>query len=345
VKTIETDFDLNLLRVLATLERTRSVTRAADALEMSQSGFSTALARLRQRFGDALFVRTQAGMEPTPRARRMIETAQAVLHQVQDGILEQPVFDPATARTEFKLAMADVAEIVFMPRLLRHLAEHAPHARVTCGPLPSEVLPPAMESGEVDLALGYFPDLSAQAFFHQRLYTHTYACMMRRGHPLLKTPLTEKSYADAGHAVVSSPARSNTLFEQFLQRRGIERRIVLSTPHHLSLPAIVEETDLLATVPLATGARFVKLGTVELVRLPFKPPSFAVQQHWHRLYHHDPRSTWLRSCVAALFNDGTDEWVEVEAQLYGREMRQRPSGTRSRLGAEPRKSPRRSGTR
>jgi len=331
VKTIETDFDLNLLRVLATLERTRSVTRAAEALDMSQSGFSTALARLRHRFGDALFVRTAGGMEPTPRARRMIETAKQVLHQVQDGILEQPVFEPATARSEFKLTMADVAEIVFMPRLLRHFEEHAPHVRVTCAPLPPEILPAAMESGAVDLALGYFPDLGAQAFFHQRLYTHTYACMMRRGHPLLGARLTEKSYAEAGHAVVSSPARSNMLFEQFLQRRGIERRIVMSTPHHLSLPAIVEETDLLATVPLATGARFAKLGTVELVRLPFKPPSFAVQQNWHRLYHHDPRSQWLRACVAQLFNDATDEWAETEAELYGRELRQRPSARKSRV--------------
>lgn len=323
------------------LERSRSVTRAADALGMSQSGFSTALARLRKRFGDALFVRTPAGMEPTPRARQMIQTAQNVLLQVQDGVLEPPVFDPATARGEFNLAMADVAEIVILPRLLRHLQQHAPHTRVSCGPRTPEVLPGAMEAGDVDLAIGYFPDLGTQAFFQQRLYTHTYACMMRRGHPLAGGRLTEKAYAAAGHAVVSSPARSNTLFEQFLLRRGVERRIVLSTPHHLSLPAIIEATDLLATVPLATGARFAELGMIDLVRLPFKPPTFAVQQHWHRLVQHEPRSTWLRACVAGLFNDATDEWVEVEAALYGKEMRQRPPAGRGKAaGARPRPSAR-----
>ena len=322
MKTIETTFDLNLLRVLAALDRTRSVSRAAETLDMSQSGFSTALARLRTRFGDALFVRTPTGMEPTPRARQMIETARNVLGQVQDGIMAPPVFDPATARTEFRLAMADVAEIVFMPRLLHHLQQHAPYARVSCGPLATEALVGALESGAIDLALGYFPDLGAQVFFHQRLYTHTYACMMRRGHPLSVTRLTEKSYAAAGHAVVSSPARSNTLFEQFLQSRGVERRVVLSTPHHLSLPAIVSRSDLIATVPLAAAALFVELGTIELVRLPFEPPSFAVQQHWHRLYHHEPRNAWLRGQVASLFNDATDEWVEIEARLYGKGMRQ-----------------------
>ena len=328
MKPIEAAFDLNLLRVLVALDRARNVSRAAEALDTSQSGFSTALARLRTRFGDALFVRTPTGMEPTPRARQMIETARGVLVQVQDGIIAPPVFDPATARTEFRLAMADVAEIVFMPRLLRHLQQHAPNSRVSCGPLATEHLVAALETGAIDLALGYFPDLGAQAFFQQRLYTHTYACMMRRGHPLIASRLTEKSYVSAGHAVVSSPARSNTLFEQFLQSRGIERRVVLSTPHHLSLPAIVSRSDLVATVPLAAGALFAELGTIELVRLPFKPPSFAVQQHWHRLYHHDPRNAWLRGQVASLFNDATDEWIEIEARLYGKEIRQQPSAKR-----------------
>lgn len=172
-----------------------------------------------------------------------------------------------------------------------------------------------MQSGAVDLALGYFPDLGAQAFFHQRLYTHTYACMLRRGHPLANGGLTERAYSEAGHAAVQSPARSNTLFDQFLRKRGATRNIVLSTVHHLSLPAIIENTDLLATVPLATGARFAAQGSIELVRLPFRPPTFEVQQHWHRLFQRDPRSVWLRAQVAALFNDASDEWLQIEAKL------------------------------
>jgi len=323
VKTIEPPFDLNLLRVLAALERHRSVSLAAEALQMSQSGFSTALARLRRRFGDALFVRTAHGMTPTPRALRMIQTAQGVLEQVQSGILERPGFDPATARTEFRLAMADVAEIVFLPRLLAHLQAVAPQVRVSCESLSPQALPEAMGAGAIDLALGYFPDLGAQAFFHQRLYTHTYAVMLRRGHALQSGRLTEREFLRAGHAVVSSPARSHSLFDRFLQKRGLERRIVLSTPHHLSLPAILESSDLIATVPLATGTHFAARGSVALVGLPFKPPTFPVQQHWHRLYHHDPRSVWLRTQIAQLFNDETDEWLAAETAMYGKTLRAR----------------------
>ena len=314
---IDNDFDLNLLRVLVAVSGTRSVTLAAQALGMSQSGFSTALARLRRRFDDVLFVRTTDGMAPTPRAQRMVEAAEAVLARVAESILDQPAFDPLTTRTEFRLAMADVAEIVYLPRLISHLATHAPHAGVVSSYLMPQALQLAMAAGEIDLAIGYFPDLNSQAFFKQRLYTHTYACLMRRGHPLGAGLLTTKAYAVQGHAVVASPARSNELFERFLERRGIQRRVVLRTPHHLSLPAIIEGTDLLASVPLAAGMRFARQGSVQMARLPFKPPSFPVQQHWHRLVHDDLRNKWLRRQIAMLFNDSSDEWREMERALYG----------------------------
>jgi DNA-binding transcriptional LysR family regulator len=311
------EFDLNLLRVLVALDDSRSVTQAALALNMSQSGFSTALGRLRVVFDDALFVRSARGMLPTPRAQALVQTARPVLASVMESVLGPPVFDPATMRTEFRLAMSDVAEIIYLPKLLRHLAVHAPHCNVRTASLGTQALVAALEAGDVDLAVGYFPDLNSQAFFKQRLYTHTYACMVRRDHAVVADGLSQDVYGQLGHAVVTSPARSNELFDAFLAEHRIERRIVFSTPHHLSLPAIVEATDLLATVPLATGVHFARLGNVRLVRLPFAPPRFAVQQHWHRLVHHDERSRWLRSQIALLFDESSDEWRQVEQALYG----------------------------
>lgn len=314
---MEKGFDLNLLRVVVALDKCRNVTKAAALLDMSQSGFSTALARLRDHIGDPLFVRVRGGMEATPRAQAMIETAKSILGHVQTHILEQPVFDPQTAQVEFRLAMADVAEIVFLPRLLAHLSRVAPHVRLRSDPWARGDLQHAMETGQVDLALGYFPDLSSDNVFKQRLYTHTYACMVRPKHPVLGR-FTLSSYGDLGHVVVNTPSRSDELFEHFLARRGMARRIALRTPHHLSLPDIIAATDLIATVPLATATRFAATQWVELLPLPFQPPRFDVQQYWHRRSHHDPRVRWLQQQVATLFNDNTDEWSDTEKRLYKR---------------------------
>ncbi|HWH82120.1 MAG TPA: LysR family transcriptional regulator [Burkholderiaceae bacterium] len=326
METIETGFDLNLLRVLVALERTRHVSRAAELLGMSQSGFSTALARLRRQCGDLLFVRAAGGMAPTPRAERMVGTAHAVLAQVSEGVFGEPEFRPADSRTEIRLAMADVAEIVFLPRLLGRLQEVAPHVTLTSASYSTDALRAGMADGSIDLALGYFPDLDGEALFRQRFYTHTFACMVRRGHPLAaarRGQLTIQDYLKHGHAAVASPARSNSLLEQVLERRGLRRRVVMRTPHYLGLPAIIESTELVAILPLAAGARFAQMGSVQLLPLPFEPPSFGVQQHWHQRVQHDSRHRWLRATMADLFNEATDEWRDVESALYGKDYRGR----------------------
>ena len=310
-------FDLNLLRVLVALDGTRSVTRAAEQLEMSQSGFSTALARLRRQFDNELFVRTAQGMKPTARATEIVDTARTILDNVQSGILQMPVFDPSSATVEFRLSLADVAEVVFLPRLTSHLQQYAPSCSVRSESIPRDALADAMESGRIDLALGYFPDLEANGFYQQRLYTHTYACMVRRNHLAVETGMTKEIFVGQRHAVVMSPARTSDLFDRFLERKGIKRKVAVRTPHHLALPAIVSESDLIATVPMATAHYFATLGAVELLPLPFKPPIFGVQQHWHRRTHKDAASQWLRKQVAYLFNDGTDIWREAETQFYG----------------------------
>lgn len=318
MNTIEPNFDLNLLRLVVALDDTRSVSRAAELLGMSQSGFSTALARLRRCFNEPLFVRTAQGMEPTVRAASIAQAARDVLERVHTQVLVQPPFEPASSTCEFRLVMADVAEIVFLPRLLQHLGQVAPGVTVHSEMLPRDALRDALESGRADLALGYFPDLSGAGFYQQTLYRHTYACMLRPGHPALRGKLTLQVYADLHHAVVWAPARSDELFDEHLGRQGLQRRIGLRTPHHLSLPMIVESTDLIATVPIAAADRFARHGLIAMAPLPFAPPVFDVQQNWHARSHAEPRMRWLRSQVALLFNDTTDPWRALEAELYGR---------------------------
>lgn len=332
---MDVGFDLNLMRLLVALAETRNVTRAARAMHMSQSGFSTALAKLRRQLGDELFVRTPSGMEPTARAQRAIETARAVLDTVRHGILEQPEFDPATSHAEFRLAMQETAELVFLPQLLQHLQQLAPDAAVSCAPFTDRALQSAMAAGEVDLALGYYPELDAQSFFHQRLYLHTYACLLRRDHPVLESGFTEAAFRRLGHVALSTPAASLGVFQRWLEQNRIERRVVLRTSHLLSLPAIIESTDLIATVPVAVAERFSHQAAIVVLPVPVEPPFFPVQQHWHRAFHQEPRIRWLRGRISGLFNDQSDRWRQLEAELYGRSARVK-AGTRRRRKASAR---------
>ncbi|MES2945186.1 MAG: LysR family transcriptional regulator, partial [Pseudomonadota bacterium] len=300
------DFDLNLLNVLVALDQTRHAGRAAEALEMSQSGFSTALGRLRKRTGDELFVRTGAGMQPTARALVMVETARTVLQQVQQNVLGMTQFQPALSQVSFRLSMSDVAEAVFMPSLIEHLARHAPGASIHVASPSLKPLAERLAGGEVDLAIGHFPDLARDTYYRQPLYSQTYACVVRSGHPVLATGMTRAAYRSLGHAVVTTAARSSALLENALERHRMRRRVVLSSPHHLSLPGTIARSDLVATVPLGAAIEFARSGTLVVCALPFAPPVFTSCQHWHLRTHNDPAYQWLRAQIKILFDPAND---------------------------------------
>src|SRR5215207_8914145 len=118
--------DLNTLVVFDALLQQGSVTRAGRALGLSQPAMSAALAKLRLQVGDPLFVRTGRGMKPTPRALELATPVHQVLETVRTQILHKRPFDPETARSVFTILTPDAGEIVFMPRVLAHAAQHAP---------------------------------------------------------------------------------------------------------------------------------------------------------------------------------------------------------------------------
>src|ERR1700743_143028 len=153
------ELDLNLIPYLVALEEMRNVTRAADRLGVSQPRVSTALGRLREYFNDPLFVRTSRGMEPTPRALALVPAAREAVDRIPKGMVETHTFAPVTTTDTFSIALSDVGEIVFLPPLLRAFAELAPRARLRSVSLPPREIERGIEAGEVDLAVGYFPDL------------------------------------------------------------------------------------------------------------------------------------------------------------------------------------------
>ena len=112
--------DLNLLRVFDAIMDERSTTRAGERLGVTQSAVSHALARLRDLLGDELFIRTPAGMEPTPRARGLAPRLRDGLLQLHAALAEE-VFDPASSARRFTLLVNPYACAVLLPAVLARL--------------------------------------------------------------------------------------------------------------------------------------------------------------------------------------------------------------------------------
>ncbi|MDM0111286.1 LysR family transcriptional regulator [Variovorax sp. J22R133] len=294
------DVDLNLLVAFDAMAEHRSVTRAAEAIGLSQPAMSAAVGRLRLLFNDALFVKTAAGMQPTPRAMELAGPVSRVVETVKAEILPAPAFAPLTAAREFVVVTPDIAEVHFLPQIIARFAEDAPHCALRTLSMPRLAAAEALESGGAELAIGYLPDLQKAGFFLQRLFGNDYVCIVRGQHPTVGARLTLKTYLAASHAVVSPDGREH-LLEQFLQRQGVQRSVRVGLSHFMSLLPIVESSDLIATVPRDLANICARYADIRIVDTPFKSPVVEVHQFWHRRFHKDAANMWLRALVHRLF--------------------------------------------
>lgn len=296
--------DLNLLRVLVAIHDSGSVTAAAKRLKMSQPAASSALARLRESLGDPLFVRQAEGMVPTPRAQALAGKAREVLESIDHGILRPPEFDPLSCQDEIVFCLSAIGEIVFLPALVRELRARAPAARIRSVSLAPAQLEEALRCGDVDLALGYFPDLLKAEFFQRRLFSHDLVCMVRAGHRIKGPRMTLAQFTAAEQAFVKDGNRTQEMFEAVLAQKGIKRNIALQTSHYLSIPVVIAESDLVVVLPRTVANVFAGSKQVRIVKPPMEIPRYDLKMYWHGRFAKDPKAQWLRNLVVEVFADG-----------------------------------------
>jgi DNA-binding transcriptional LysR family regulator len=301
--------DLNLLRVFDQVMSERNLTRAARNLAMTQPAVSNALNRLRDSLGDRLVTRSGYGVEPTPRALALWPAIADALRQLEASITPGD-FVASEASNSFVLAMADATAAELMPGLVEIIERDAPGVTMRSVPLTTRDPRRMLDEGQVDLAVGFFPavlaDLTAQAqtggmaaFDHQRLYQGEYVCVMRKGHPLARGPLTLKRFCDAHHLLVSFSGRPFGFIDEALASLQRKRRIVLTVNQFFTAGRVVSTSDLLTVLP----RHFVHVTgmSLELVvrDLPFEVPPVHVDALWHRRQGQRSDHAWLRLAMAA----------------------------------------------
>lgn len=292
--------DLGWLGVFIEIYETRSVSRAAEALGLAQATASIALNKLRIHFADKLFIRTSGGMEPTPRAQALYPELKQVL-EILDKARGAAAFLPEQAKRRFCICMTDISEIIILPRLLNHLRRTAPGIRIQAEKISTES-PRRLESGEVDLAIGFMPHLEA-GFFQQTLFSQDFVCLAAKSHPRIGAALDTATFSAQDHVAVTTSGTGHSIVDKVLAQAGIDRQVVLHLSSFLGVARIVAQTELLVIVPRLLGQAFALQEQVRLLDLPFHIPSYSVKQHWHDRFHADAGSAWLRRTIAELFSE------------------------------------------
>ncbi|AEG94364.1 LysR family transcriptional regulator [Ramlibacter tataouinensis] len=295
--------DLNLLRVLAAIHATRSVTAAGRRLALSQSATSNALARLRGFFGDQLFVRSPGGLEPTRRCEELAPAVVQHLRQLEALVTGESRFDLATTDMHWKLSLSDLGEMLFLPRLAAALRAEAPRARLSNISVAAADVAAALETREIDCAVGILQPrhrgVRAEPLFREQYV----ALASPQWRPPAGRPgraLTQAQLADAALVVASPTATFHTGVEQMLTRARLAHRIVLRARHFGALPELARATDLVAIVPEMYARDLGERYQLRTWRLA-DAPHYDVRLVWHASTERDPAHQWMRALLHRLF--------------------------------------------
>ena len=289
--------DLNLLVAFEALLEQRSVTKAAEQLQIGQPAMSAALHRLRVLFKDEMFVRLGRQMQPTLKAQTIAPGILAALQQIRQTITTSQTFEPRSSDRTFAIGSSDYTSFVLVPPLLELSQQIAPSVNFRMIGFEKDSVGDLLEQGLIEIALGVFPHPPRQTH-GEPIFEERFVGIARQRHPALKQgSLNLETFTRLSHALTTLRRDTTGEIDQVLSEQNLGRRIALTTPHMLVLPFTIAASDLVAAVPYRIALRLAEVCDLTIFELPIKTKPWMVSMLWSTLSDQDEANRWLRSTI------------------------------------------------
>ncbi|MGY4494818.1 LysR family transcriptional regulator [Pseudomonas sp. TE3610] len=292
--------DLNLLYALDILLKEGSVAGAARRLNLSSPATSRILARIRDALDDPIFVRSQRGLVPTPKALAMQAQVRGAVELARGVFQQSQGLDLATLVRTFSLRANDVFIGAYGSRLRELLRQHCPRCVLRFVP-ESDLDHDPLNQGSIDLSISsrraFGPDIKVQ-----HLFETAFVGLARRGHPILEKPVDLEAFVAHEHVTVSRRGLARGPLDEALMQHGLTRRVAYITPtFHSAMFAVAESDLLLPIMPVNMLPTLERLGlALQAFELPVAVPSVEIVQAWHPRLDNDPAHRWLRRTLKHL---------------------------------------------
>ncbi|MEX3790955.1 LysR family transcriptional regulator [Paraburkholderia sp. BR14374] len=288
--------DLNLLVALDALMTQRNLTAAAQSVNLSQPAMSAAVARLRDYFGDDLFVLRGREFVPTARATELAGPVREALSHIQLSIISRDVFRPDKSNRRFRVCLSDFMTLVYFQNVIERVSREAPSVGF-------ELLFPDDDPGELlrrgDADFLILPELLlADAHPKAPLFEEKLVCVGCPTNKQLSRRLPLEKYMSMGHVTVRfGRARRPSIEEFFLLDLGLKRREEVIVPTFDLIPRVLLHTNRIATIPLRLAKYFAEVAPLRIVDVPLPLSCFTEAIQWPSLHNGDPASIWMRELL------------------------------------------------
>jgi DNA-binding transcriptional LysR family regulator len=267
----------------------------ADQLGVTQQAVSDQLRKLRDTLDDRLFVRTSNGVIPTPFAESLQLKVEHILESIE-ALLEPETFEPKTVTRTFTLSSTDLEQKVILPQLLRIIRLEAPGVKLSVRKLEIDQISNALLTGEVDLVISN-PAFVPSNLPTLNLYPESYTCVASKNNAMVSKNMTISDIAKIPQLVVS-PSRGDFVgaANDWFERQGHPRNVVLSVPTFTAAKACIAESDLCGFIP----SRLLPDNDLKVIALDRAIPGFDVIAAWHQRSNQDQLHKWIRNKLVSV---------------------------------------------
>lgn len=145
---------LRHLRLIKTVATEGSLVRAAPVLHLTQSALSHQLLRVEEEVGTRLFLRTRRNMQLTPIGRRLLATAENVLHELDAAARDLAAMNGVPTAT-LRVSTECTTCYHWLPSVVAALSRKFPSVEVEINIEATRRPLQALLSGELDAAIVY----------------------------------------------------------------------------------------------------------------------------------------------------------------------------------------------
>jgi DNA-binding transcriptional LysR family regulator len=279
-------FDLNLLRILAAVIEQRTITAAAEHLEVTQPAVTHSLNRLRSITQDQLFIKSGRGVAPTRVAEQLYRDTAELIASAEAAVSRLTTFEPTTASATFRIALTDIGHEVFLPPITRRLRELSPRASLEVLPPQLDLVTEQLESGVLDAAvLSTAPSGNRMSEF---IHHDEYLCVTPKGmfsHPGPQLP----DVRDRPRVAVTH-STGHTLVGRYLPETPPGSVLVSSFG---AIPDIVSTTDLIAFAPEVLTRHWTSEWNIDVWQIKEFETRTEVRAYFPRI-HKTQASAWFQ---------------------------------------------------
>jgi len=239
----EQNFDLNLYKVFCTVAEMKNISRAAEALFVSQQAVSYSIKQLEAALGGRLFFRTPKGVELTPESEKLYLQVKEALNNIISG---QHIFTEDKELKSGYIRIGCTAGLfdICVYKYVAHFHRAYPGIQIHIVSKPTQDLFKLLKTHDIDLMVRKLTKDEMPSKFSYKIFDRITNCMIgneKYKELAKKGPISLKELNKYPLLVTHHGSYERTHLEGDFKKAGLELKPLMDFSSHTPIIALVKE--------------------------------------------------------------------------------------------------------